>query len=76
MHQKDIRNIKSQTGFKTWIFKVDPFANISVGTVQTVSRRLEKVTQPDLIIIDETHLAIANTYQSIVKYFLKLLLLD
>ena len=69
--EKDIRNIKAKQVLKHGSSKVDPFANISVGTVQTVSRRLEKVTQPDLIIIDETHLAIANTYQSIVKYFPK-----
>ena len=66
---KDIRNIRAKQMLshrKVW---VDPFAKIAVGTVQTVSRRLDKITKPDLIIIDETHLAIANTYQKVVREF-------
>lgn len=51
--------------------KINPFAKIAVGTVQTVSRRLDKIAEPSLIIIDETHLAIANTYQMIIERFPK-----
>lgn len=51
--------------------KINPFAKIAVGTVQTVSRRLDKIAEPSLIIIDETHLAIANTYQMIIEKFPK-----
>ncbi len=67
--EKDIKMIKHKQVRKYGCSRVDPFANIAVGTVQTVSRRLDKITPPDLIIIDETHLAIANSYQKICNAF-------
>lgn len=47
---------------------VNPLAAVSVGTVQTVSRRLA-MQPPDIIIIDECHLSIAPTYQKCVAEF-------
>lgn len=67
--EKDITSIRHKQIKKYGKSRVDPFANIAVGTVQTVSRRLEKIEAPDLIIIDETHLAIANSYQKICNAF-------
>ena len=67
--EKDIRMITQKQVKKYGMSRVDPFAKIAVGTVQTVSRRLDKITEPDLIIIDETHLAIANSYQKICNAF-------
>jgi len=67
--EKDITAIRHKQVRKYGKSRVDPFANIAVGTVQTVSRRLDKITEPDLIIIDETHLAIANSYQKICNAF-------
>lgn len=69
--EKDIARIRTNQMKKHGKCFVDPFAKIAVGTVQTVSRRLDKITVPNLIIIDETHLAIANTYQKIVNEFPK-----
>ena len=69
--KKDIARIRTNQMKKHGKCFVDPFAKIAVGTVQTVSRRLDKITAPNLIIIDETHLAIANTYQKIVSEFPK-----
>ena len=49
---------------------VDARALVSVGTVQTQSRRLEKViAPPDLIIMDECHLSIAPSYLAVVEAF-------
>lgn len=67
--EKDITAIRHKQVRKYGKSRVDPFANIAVGTVQTVSRRLDKIEEPDLIIIDETHLAIANSYQKICNAF-------
>ena len=67
--EKDITAIRHKQVRKYGKSRVDPFASIAVGTVQTVSRRLDKITEPDLIIIDETHLAIANSYQKICNAF-------
>lgn len=66
---KDIKLIRARQFRKFNKTHITPFANIAVGTVQTVSRRLDKIEAPDLIIIDETHLAIANTYQKIIRAF-------
>lgn len=67
--EKDITAIRHKQVRKYGKSRVDPFAKIAVGTVQTVSRRLDKIEEPDLIIIDETHLAIANSYQKICNAF-------
>ena len=66
---KDVKLIRARQFRKFNKTHITPFANIAVGTVQTVSRRLDKIEAPDLIIIDETHLAIANTYQKIIRAF-------
>lgn len=68
---KDIKMISHKQLKKFGKSFIDPFAKIAVGTVQTVSRRLDKITEPNLIIIDETHLAIANTYQKVTSEFPK-----
>ena len=73
--EKDIRMITQKQVKKYGKSRVDPFAKIAVGTVQTVSRRLDKITPPDLIIIDETHLAIANSYQKVREAFPKAILI-
>lgn len=39
-----------------------------VAMVQTLARRLDRYTPPDLIIIDEAHLAVAETYQTIIRW--------
>lgn len=67
--EKDITSIRQKQTRKYGKSRISPFAKIAVGTVQTVSRRLDKIAKPDLIIIDETHLAIANSYQKICNAF-------
>jgi DNA repair protein RadD len=41
---------------------------VQIVSVQTAVRRLDRLDKPDLIIIDEAHLAVANTYQEIIKW--------
>jgi DNA repair protein RadD len=41
---------------------------VQVAMVQTLVRRLDRYQPPDLIIVDEAHLAVANTYQQIFEW--------
>lgn len=47
----------------------DPSANVQVASVQTVVRRLHKLTPPDLVIIDESHHANAGSWKKIIDYY-------
>lgn len=48
----------------------DPLAKIQVASAQTLARRLAKITfEPDLIVIDETHLAAAASYIKVLDRF-------
>lgn len=40
---------------------------VQVVSVQTVVRRLDQVPKPDLLIIDEAHLAVADTYRKVIE---------
>lgn len=40
---------------------------VQVVSVQTVVRRLARVKRPDLLIIDEAHLAVADTYRKVIE---------
>ncbi len=42
---------------------------VQVASVQTLVRRLDKVSAPDLIVIDEAHHATAGTYKKIFEAF-------
>lgn len=46
-----------------------PMDNIFVGMVATVARRLDKMSPPDLIVIDEAHHASAATWKRIIERF-------
>lgn len=43
--------------------------HVQCGMVGTVVNRLNKINKPDLIIIDECHHILGNTWQSIVNYY-------
>lgn len=43
--------------------------HVTLGMVQTIVRRLERTTKPELIIIDESHHILANSYKKIIEYF-------
>lgn len=55
---------------------IDTFKNqgvnpelLTAGMVQTLTRRVEKIPEPKLILIDEAHHALAKSYQRILKKF-------
>lgn len=51
------------------------FSRCSVMMVQTACRRLGKLNKPALIIVDECHHALSNSYLKVLKYFPKALVL-
>jgi DNA repair protein RadD len=48
---------------------------VQVGMVQTVARRLDRIPEPDLLVIDEAHHAVAGTWKTICEAWTKCLLL-
>lgn len=42
---------------------------VQVGMIQTISRRLHKFASPDFIIVDESHHAVATTYQKVIDFW-------
>lgn len=42
---------------------------LQAGMVQTLSRRVDKLKEPNLILIDEAHHALAKSYQKVLKKF-------
>jgi len=47
----------------------DPTKNVQLGMVQTITRRVDKIREPKLIIVDESHHAVSNTYAKIIRAF-------
>jgi len=47
----------------------DPTQNVQLGMVQTITRRVDKIRAPKLIIVDESHHAVSNTYAKIIRAF-------
>lgn len=45
------------------------YRNVSVGMVQTITRRLDKIQKPNIIIIDEAHTAKSASYLRVLEYF-------
>lgn len=65
VHRKElIDQIKETFGF----VGVD-LSQVTFGMVQTIVRRLDRMEKPDLIITDENHHGLANSYRKIYEYF-------
>jgi DNA repair protein RadD len=41
---------------------------VQLVMVQTVVRRLDRMERPSLLVVDESHLAVSNTYQEVFKW--------
>ena len=65
VHRKELKDQTLDT-LKWWGADMD---YIEVGMVQTIVRRLEKTSPPDLIITDENHHSLAKSYRKIYDYF-------
>ncbi len=50
-------------------FTPDRHASTQVASVQTLIKRLHTIAPPDLIIVDESHHALAVTYRTIISHF-------
>ena len=48
---------------------------LTAGMVQTLTRRVDKLPIPDVILVDEAHHALAKSYQRILKQFPKAIVL-
>lgn len=44
-----------------------PWQRCQLVMVQTAARRLDRLPRPDLIIVDECHLAVATTYRAVIE---------
>src|SRR5689334_4020073 len=44
----------------------DPAAAVHIGSIQTLVRRLDRIGQYDIIIIDEAHHAVAGTWRKLI----------
>ena len=42
---------------------------LTAGMVQTLTRKIDKIKKPDVILVDEAHHALAKSYQRILKQF-------
>ena len=42
---------------------------VELGMVQTVVRRLDRTKRPSMIVVDESHHIVSNSYKNIVKHF-------
>lgn len=65
VHRKELKEQIAET-FRWWGVDMDL---VEVGMVQTIVRRLEKTIKPNLIITDENHHALANSYKKIYEHF-------
>ena len=48
---------------------------LTAGMVQTLTRRVDKLPTPDVILVDEAHHALAKSYQNILNKFSKAIIL-
>lgn len=48
---------------------IDPFSGVSVGSAQTVVRRLDKLTKPDWLFVDEAAHAVSNLWRKTIEHF-------
>lgn len=67
VHRKELKDQTLDT-LKWWGADMD---YVEIGMVQTIVRRLEKTKEPNIIITDENHHALASSYRKIYDYFPK-----
>lgn len=48
---------------------INPFSGCSVGSAQTVVRRLDKLNKPDLLLVDEAAHAVSNLWKKTIDHF-------
>lgn len=71
IHRKEVLNQAIET-FKNQGVNPDL---LTAGMVQTLTRRVDKLAVPNVILVDEAHHALAKSYQRILKQFPKAIVL-
>ena len=71
IHRKEVLNQAIET-FRNQSVNPDL---LTAGMVQTLTRRVDKLDVPDLILVDEAHHALARSYQNILNKFPKAIVL-
>ncbi|PXZ21918.1 DEAD/DEAH box helicase [Lactobacillus helveticus] len=71
IHRKEVLNQAVET-FKNQGVDSDL---LTAGMVQTLTRRVDKLAVPNVILVDEAHHALAKSYQRILKQFPKAIVL-
>jgi len=49
-------------------FHNDPWPKVQIASIQTLARRLDRVSKPDLIVFDEAHHVAAGSWQKIIEW--------
>ncbi|EEP6704931.1 DEAD/DEAH box helicase [Listeria monocytogenes] len=65
VHRKELIDQIQNTLEVSWV----DMKHVTLGMVQTIVRRLDHTPQPELIVIDESHHILANSYKKIIEYF-------
>ena len=71
IHRKEVLNQAIET-FRNQGVNPDL---LTAGMVQTLTRRVDKLPMPNVILVDEAHHALAKSYQRILKQFPKAIVL-
>ena len=50
-------------------FPYNPLQQVHIASINTLARRMEKIRKPSLIIIDEAHHAISESWKKVISYF-------
>lgn len=77
VHRKDLITQTAKTFDKFGIkygyiaagYRPDPYQQVQVASIATLKNRLERVYAPDLLVIDEAHLAAAKTWAKIANFY-------
>ena len=67
--REEFDNCGVQYGIISAGYKYDPMQTVYIASIDTLKFRLEIVPEPDLLIIDEAHHAVAQTYLNVIEHF-------
>lgn len=68
---KTFHEFRIAHGFIVAGMPYDPRQLVQIASIATLQRRLDKVEVPDLLVVDEAHLAMAKGWKTVVDYFME-----
>ncbi len=66
---RTMKNFGIEHGFIAAHYTPKKYCNVQIAMIDTLRNRLDKVTVPKLLIIDEAHHAISPTWKKIIQYY-------